>query len=143
MTTDYEKSNNTLEVAYSRLSSKEYTNLLNNHNNRQQSGQKLLDYLCNKYKIARIPLIVTNTPRRCQGNGQTYGFYRVCGKRGISITIYNKTAKTGQEVAIKTFANTLLHEFIHHYDTTYLDIVSTHTTGFYKRIADLKRKLEK
>ena len=143
MITDYEKSNSILEVAYKRLSSKEYSTLLNNPSNRQQAGQKLLDYLCDKYKIARIPLIVSNRPRKCTGKRQIYGFYRLYSKTGISITVYNKTAKTGQEVAIKTFADTLLHEFIHHYDTTYLNIVSTHTTGFYKRISDLKNKLEK
>ena len=143
MITDYEKSNLILEVAYKRLSSKEYSTLLNNPTNRQQAGQKLLDYLCDKYKIARIPLIVSNRPRKCTGKRQIYGFYQFCGKTGISITVYNKTAKTGQEVAIKTFVDTLLHEFIHHYDTAYLGISSTHTTGFYKRISDLKNKLEK
>lgn len=140
---DYEKSNKITEVYYSRLSSKEYAMLLKDNMNRKQAGQILLNYLCDKYKIKKIPLIVLDAPRKCKGNGQVHGFYKHCNGIGISITIYNKTAKTQKEVAIKTFVSTLLHEFIHHYDTSFLKIQPSHTTGFYKRINDLKTKLEK
>jgi hypothetical protein len=140
--TDYEKSNNIQVVEYSRLSSKEFETLLKDLD-RVKAGQDLLNYLCKKYKISCIPLKVLNKPRKCNGNGQTYGFYKYIGGKGMSITIYNLTAKTGKKVAIKTFVNTLLHEFIHHYDTEYLKIQSTHTSGFYKRITDLQTKLER
>jgi hypothetical protein len=141
--TDYEKSNAILEVEYSRFSHKEYTDLLNCTKNRQVYAQKLIDYLCDKYKIRRIPVKVLNTPRPHSTQRQTYGQYKYLptSRTGVSITIWNITAKTAKEVAIKTFANTLIHEFIHHYDTEYLQIVSTHTTGFYKRITDLEKKL--
>lgn len=141
--TDYEKSNTILEVEYSRFSHKEYTDLLNCTKNRQVYAQKLIDYLCDKYKIRRIPVKVLNTPRPHSTQRQTYGQYKYLptSRIGVSITIWNITAKTAKEVAIKTFTNTLIHEFIHHYDTEYLKIVSTHTTGFYKRITDLEKKL--
>ena len=58
------------------------------------------------------------------------------------ITLFNKTAVKRQIVAIKTLADTLLHEFIHHYDYTRLNLgASPHTAGFYRRIGDLKTKL--
>lgn len=138
---DYEKSNQIVEVMYNRLSSKEYNTLLADKN-RCKAGQDLLNYLCDKYKINRIPLVVSNSKRKCTKRGQTYGFYRFINGKGDRIVIYNQTAKTGQIIAIKVFINTLLHEFVHHYDLSYLHIQPAHTTGFYKRIADLKQKLE-
>lgn len=140
MMTDYEKSNQIERVEYNKLSSKEYAKLLAD-NNRQVCGQNLLNYLCDKYKINRIPLYISEQPRKSNGRGQTLGFYKYGPKRGISITIYNITAKTNTRVSIKRFTDTLLHEFIHHYDTEYLKIKSAHTCGFYKRITDLKKKL--
>lgn len=139
--TDYEKSNKIVEVDFSRLSSKEYYNLINCTDNRKMFAQELVNYLCDKYHINRIPVIVTDKPRKCTKHCQIYGKYHFSGGYGIKITIYNFTAKTGKEVAIKSFTNTLLHEFIHHYDTEYLKIQSAHTSGFYKRINDLEKKL--
>jgi hypothetical protein len=144
--TDYEKSNKTESVMYNKLSSKEYVKLLED-SNRQVCGQNLLNYLCDKYKINRIPLIVLDKPRKSNGRAQTLGFYRFykynSSRRGVNITIYNLTAKTKAKVSIKRFTDTLLHEFIHHYDTEYLKIKSAHTCGFYKRITDLQKKLSK
>lgn len=140
---NYEKSNKIIAVEYSRFSSKEYNALLLDKTDRAKSGQTLLNYLCDKYKISRIPLIVSNSNRKYNKYGQTYGLYSFANGKGIRIVIYNKTAKTGQIIAIKAFINTLLHEFIHHYDTEYLKIQSIHSAGFYKRIADLQTKLTK
>lgn len=140
---DYMKSNAIESVVYNKLSKKEYNELLNSKSDRALKAQKLLDYLCDKFAVSRIKLVVLNKGRKISGKSQTYGFYKFCNKKGISITIYNKTAKTDKEVAIKTFASTLLHEFMHHYDTEFLQIYSTHTSGFYKRISDLEKKLKK
>lgn len=90
--------------------------------------------------------MITERPRKSfqRGNvsGQTYGFYRHSGNpSGDTIVIYNTTAKTGKAVSAKSFADTLLHEFTHHYDTRYLKIDSRHTAGFYKRISSLKEGL--
>lgn len=140
---NYTKSNEVSVVAYTRLSGKEYRALLLDRGDRKTTGQALLNYLCDKFKISRIPLIVAQRNRQCRGKRQVYGYYRYSNGRGVSITIYNYTAKTGQEVAIKAFANTLLHEFIHHYDTEVLKIQTIHSAGFYKRISDLESKLSK
>ena len=44
---------------------------------------------------------------------------------------------------IRTFINTLLHEFMHHYDFYYLRLPdSVHCKGFESRIRDLRKKLQ-
>jgi hypothetical protein len=111
---------------------------------REKRGQKLLDSLCNDFNI---PCLVFSVVDKCQNhttiNGKlrskTLGFYTTLG----TITIFNLTAKQKKIVAIKTFFDTLLHEFIHHYDLSILKIPSIHSAGFYKRISDLKEKLLK
>jgi hypothetical protein len=111
---------------------------------RQKHGQELLLSLCHEFKIPKVSFNVLN---KCQDhstiNGKlkskTYGFYVTNG----TISIFNLTAKKEKVVAIKTFFDTLLHEFVHHYDLKVLDIPSIHSAGFYKRITDLKEKLLK
>ena len=145
----YEKSNAIESVEYSRFNKSYATRVINTSGakNRQRVGQSLIDYLCEKYKIQRIPLIVTERPRAqrvtSRGKATTYGFYKHVGSHGVSITIYNTTPSTHKEVGAKTFLNTLLHEFCHHYDIAYLKFDdSPHTAGFYKRISDLSAKLQ-
>ena len=140
----YIKSNQITTVDYNSFSKKEYANLLKDRN-RQEDAQALIDYLCKKFKIRNCVVKVTNKPQPhstgYDGNlkSKTLGTYTV----GMDvITMYNVTAIKNKEVSIKTFADTLLHEFIHHYDMEYLKLgASIHTTGFYKRISDLKSKL--
>ena len=140
----YEQSNSMATVAIARPSKKEYAKLLND-GNRQRDAQALCDYLCSKLNIAPCRVVVTS---RCQPHSinsrgairsKKYGNYRP----GVRlITIYDTTAIRKQQVSIKTFADTLLHEFVHHYDIECLHLAtSLHTAGFYKRISDLKEKL--
>lgn len=106
---------------------------------RQKRSQELMDYLCEKYGISPVEVHVSSSKRPSKGRGQIYGYYMVNQKK---IVLYNITPKTGQPVAIKTFFDTLIHEFIHHYDYHVLKLNdSMHTLGFYKRIDDLKKKL--
>ena len=140
---DYEKSNKIEAVALTRFSKKEYQTLLAD-GNRQKDAQALINYLCGKFHIPTASVTVLNKPQpHATGyNGKlkakTFGFY----KTGLmTITIYNQTAIKKQTISIKVFAETLLHEFMHHYDCEYLRIASLHTAGFYKRISDLQRKL--
>lgn len=141
--TIYEQSNEITSVklnSFSKVYSQEVLNSWDSSNDRESNGQMLLDYLCNKFKIEHVTLTVTPCSRPCsRRNVQTYGLYQVQKKH---IIIYNTTAKTKKTIAIKTFYETLLHEFIHHYDITCLKLAdSPHTYGFYKRIGDLKEKL--
>ena len=113
---------------------------------RQKAAQALVGHLSKLYKINSPKVVITERPRRSfqkgSVSGQTYGFYRHSSNpAGDTIVIYNTTAKTGKTVSIKSFADTLLHEFTHHYDTRYLKIDSKHTAGFYKRISSLKDNL--
>lgn len=142
----YEKSNSITEVSLNKFRSTEYDRLLED-GNRQKDAQALADYLCKKFHLPRVRVFVSNRKQEhsVDGNGRlksrTYGYYRPSVH---SITIYNLTAVKGQVISIKQFANTLLHEFMHHYDMTYLKLDATpHTEGFFKRISDLQEKLSK
>jgi hypothetical protein len=54
------------------------------------------------------------------------------------IRIYHRTAVRGQVVAPKVFLNTLLHEWVHHFDFAALRLGrSPHTAGFYARLRAL------
>lgn len=150
MATDatYIKSNKIETVKLSKFSKKEFQAVLASTEtaaNRQKTAQALCDYLCGKFKMPRVSVVVTDraqphsTNSRGSLHSKTLGNYRPLG---MVITLFNKTAVKRQIVAIKTFADTLLHEFIHHYDYTCLNLGdSPHTAGFYKRIGDLKTKL--
>jgi len=142
---DYEKSNSISTVDRKRFSTKFMSALLKSPEDirkRQKAAQELVGHLAGLYKINTPKVVVTDKPRRSNGRGQTYGFYRYNGNpAGDTIVIYNTTAKTAKPISIKSFADTLLHEFTHHYDTRYLKIESRHTAGFYKRISDLKGHL--
>lgn len=140
--TTYEKSNSVEQVRLNRFDKQYLTKLLNaseTSTNRNLLGQSLLDYLCGKFNIPRCFLEVRDIPRPSRGRGQLHGVYRV---NTHHIVVYNITAKTKRPIAIKTFTDTLLHEFMHHYDYKVLKLVdSKHTSGFYKRIGDLRQKL--
>lgn len=111
---------------------------------RQTSGQGLLNEIS---RLLSIPAPRLNVYDERQShsvkNGRlmrkTYGTY----KSG-SITINNKTAIRQTVVAPKTFLDTLIHEFMHHYDYEVLKLpVSLHTAGFYYRLGDIMKKLKR
>lgn len=143
----YEKSNKLETVDLNKFDKTYMSKLLNADTieiDRERKGQALLDYLCNKYKMPKCHLTVTNRPRPQKVKGryksEEHGHYVPLT---FEIVVYNVTAVKQNKVAIKTFTDTLLHEFIHHYDMQYLKLgASPHTAGFYKRISDLKAKLQ-
>ena len=111
---------------------------------RQALSERLLDELCDGAKIDIVKLKISDTKqyhRRANGRVamKQYGSYRPASKH---ISIQNLTAVRGQILAPKTFLDTLLHEWMHHYDTYKLKLRSIHSKGFYQRINDLKEKLE-
>lgn len=147
MASAYEQSNSITEVALKRFRSDLSHNFLNcgtTINERQKVAQTLLNYLCEKFKIASCIVEVKNKPqlhstRNGKLRSKTYGRYY---PHKNYIEIFNLTAMTRKPVAIKTMYDTLLHEFMHHYDFTKLKLSeSPHTKGFYARISDLKEKL--
>lgn len=146
---DYEKSNKLETVARSkgRMPKPLYRALLEKSTESAESRRKYAQALVEKLSVMYgipTPLVHIADSGRVASvkNGrpaERYGFYLPMTQ---SITIYNQTAKKHDAVAIKTFTHTLLHEFMHHYDRTYLKLsYSRHTAGFYKRISDLERRL--
>lgn len=148
MATPYEISNNITEVSLKRFRSdysRDFLKCGTTIKERQKAAQTLLNYLCEKFKI--VPCIVEvknraqlHSTRNGKLRSKTYGRYYPSYQY---IEIFNLTAMKKQPVAIATMYDTLLHEFMHHYDIEKLDLSeSLHTAGFYKRISDLKDKLQ-
>jgi len=110
---------------------------------RQKFGEQLVDELCDAAQIQIVNLKISDTRqyhKRSRGRVvfKQYGYYR---PKTSYIYIQNRTPARGQILAPKTFVDTLLHEWLHHYDTHRLKLNSIHTTGFYQRLKDLKLKL--
>jgi hypothetical protein len=117
---------------------------------RQVKGQGLLDVLDEAAGLPPCKLTVVDRPQRHRTRGgklelKTYGYYRIAWEtrpqRG-TIRIYNLTAIRQQVLSPKVFLETLLHEWVHHYDFTGLQLDrSPHTSGFFARIRDLAETL--
>ena len=117
---------------------------------RQSKGQALLDVLDAAAGLPPCKLTVADRPQRHRTRGgrlelKTYGYYRIAWEatpRRGTIRIYNLTAIRQQVLAPKVFLETLLHEWVHHYDFTGLQLDrSPHTSGFFGRIHDLAETL--
>ena len=138
----YEISNEITEVRLKSFRNTESKRLLEcgtDATERYRKAVDLLTYLSLKFKVNVPSLLLTEKPRPVKGRGQIGGWYVVNEQK---IIIYNTTAKTHKPISIKMFYETLIHEFMHHYDYTVLKMNdSLHTKGFYMRISDLKNKL--
>lgn len=114
-----------------------------NEIDRQNIGDQLLDELADLAEIDIVHLKISDEKQyHKKHNGKValrrYGYYKPLSQY---IHISNKTAVRGQILAPKSFVDTLLHEWLHHYDYKKLKINSIHTSGFYARLKDLKEKL--
>jgi len=110
---------------------------------RQRFGDDLLDDLADQAMIDICNLKVSDAKQYHKRRGKRvsmrrYGYYKPATKY---IYITNRTAVRGQILAPKSFLDTLLHEWMHHYDFCKLNLNSIHTKGFYARIKDLSQKL--
>ena len=99
---------------------------------RQKLGDELLDELADLAKIDIVRLKISDAKQyHKKRNGRVvfkqYGYYKPGSKY---IYINNRTAVRGQILAAKTFLDTLLHEWMHHYDHELLGLNSIHTAGF-------------
>ncbi|TMB70042.1 MAG: hypothetical protein E6J51_04160 [Chloroflexi bacterium] len=87
---------------------------------RQARGQALLDVLDAAAGLPPCRLTVADRPQRHRTRG----------------------GRLQQVLAPKVFLETLLHEWVHHYDFTGLQLDrSPHTSGFFNRIRDLAETL--
>jgi len=110
---------------------------------RQKFGEALLDELSDAAKIDIIKLKISPARQfhkkfNNRVVSKQYGYYR---PKENYIYIYNRTAVQGKTLAPKTFLDTLLHEWLHHYDFKKLNLNSIHSAGFYKRLGHLKEVL--
>ena len=109
---------------------------------RQALGQGIFEEMARSLSIP-VQQLTVNDNRQNQSlkegklKRKVYGTYKA-GK----IIISNKTAIREAVLAPKTFLDTLIHEFMHHYDYEVLKFpTSLHTAGFYYRLGDVMKKL--
>ncbi|MFH1405215.1 MAG: hypothetical protein ABIH21_03920 [Patescibacteria group bacterium] len=147
MKTDYQKSNSIMEVdfevsqdavelAWKIMQAKETED-------RQELGDALLDELADLAQIDIVKLKITDAKQYHKKRAgkvamRQYGYYKPSTKY---IYINNRTAVQGKVLAGKTFLNTLVHEWVHHYDCCKLGLNSIHTKGFYSRLNSLYKAL--
>lgn len=106
---------------------------------RGMKAQELIDYLCDIFSLPKLNIVVYNYKKLGKKCGVIYGFYDF-----RNIHIYNKIGGKAVLVSNKKFLDTLLHEFMHHYDINYLHIETRgHKEDFFNRIKDLTEKLTK
>lgn len=118
---------------------------------RQSRGQVLLDALNAAAGLPSCRLTVADRPQRHRTRDgrlelKTYGYYRCDWEEGEprrgTIRIYNLTAIRQQVLSPKVFLETLLHEWVHHYDFAGLRLDrSPHTSGFFARIRSVAESL--
>jgi hypothetical protein len=111
---------------------------------RQDLSEQLLDELSDLAEVDIVEFnLVDGNQIHKKRNGKIvmkrYGVYKVSTK---TITIHHRTAARGQVLAAKSYLDTLLHEWLHHYDFKKLKLNSIHSRGFYLRLNDLKAKLQ-
>ena len=119
---------------------------------RKRLGQLLIDELDSLARLPHCDLVVADRAQVHSHNGQrlqskTYGYYRCTFAEGeikkARIRIYHRTAVRQHVISPKVFLNTLLHEWVHHYDFGGLRLArSPHTAGFYTRLRVLAEALE-
>jgi hypothetical protein len=102
-------------------------------------AQQLLDTLNGAFELEPKRVFLRDSPRphkRRKGR-IVYEVHGLCDPAG-PIEAYTRTAARGQPVALKTLLDTLLHEWVHHYDFCRHG-ESVHCTGFYERLSQLYR----
>jgi len=119
---------------------------------RRRLAQLLVDELSAEAGLTRVEVAVADKPQVHEHDGQrlqskTYGYYRCWFEDGrvsrARIRIYHRTARLQKVITPKVFLNTLLHEWVHHYDFDGLRLArSPHTAGFYARLRALAEALD-
>ena len=142
---NYAKSNSvtTVKIKPTQQTKNLAKQILKNNPNRQELATQILDELSDlaKINIVNVKISEAKQYHKKYNNkvvSKMYGYYK---PKTSYIYINNRTAVRGQILAPKTFLDTLLHEWLHHYDYNKLKLNSIHTSGFYTRLKDLKTKI--
>ena len=120
---------------------------------RQRVAQHLIDELSREAGLPHCEVVVPDRPQVHRHDGRrlqskTYGYYtyRADAQGGVAwarIRIYHRTAVQQRVISSKVFLNTLLHEWLHHYDFHGLRLPrSYHTAGFFARLRGLADALD-
>jgi hypothetical protein len=106
----------------------------------ENAAQRLVDRLCARFKVPAVEVRVAGVRPHDQ-RGELHGLYVPGnGRAPDRISVWMRTSKRHDVVAIKTFLRTLVHEVCHHLDYSLLDLpYSFHSTGFYQRESSLMR----
>jgi len=121
------------------------------HHERARLAQLLIDELVALGDLPRCDVVVADRAQVHEHDGRrlqskTYGYYRCRfaggGVRDARIRVYHRTAVRQQVISSKVFLNTVLHEWMHHFDFAGLGLDrSPHTAGFFARLRDLAESL--
>ena len=122
------------------------------HRERMRLAQLLIDDLDAVAGLPPCRVTVADRAQAHRHDGQrlqskTYGYYQCAFTDGevanARIRIYHRTAVRQQVISPKVFLNTVLHEWMHHFDFAGLGLDrSPHTAGFYARLRALAEALD-
>lgn len=122
------------------------------HRERMRLAQLLIDDLDGVAGLPPCRVTVADRAQAHRHDGQrlqskTYGYYQCAFSDGAvanaRIRIYHRTAVRQQVISPKVFLNTVLHEWMHHFDFAGLGLDrSPHTAGFYARLRALAEALD-
>ena len=76
-------------------------------------------------------------PHRRRNGRVVYELHGLCAADG-PLEVYTRTAVQARPVALRALLNTLVHEWVHHYDFASFK-ASVHCSGFYERLAQVYR----
>jgi hypothetical protein len=104
-------------------------------------AQRLVDHFCEEFVVGSKPVELLDQPRphRRRGGRIVFELHGQCRRDG-AIQVYVRTAAQRRPIAIKSLLETLLHEFVHHYDFDCFG-APVHCSGFYERLGQLYRPL--
>jgi hypothetical protein len=101
----------------------------------------LVHALCDRLAIPH-PKVTVRKQRPRNDWGELHGLYTWQPGETPTLEVWMRTAANARIVSYRTFVRTLLHEFGHHVDVTYLKLEdSFHTEGFLARESSFVRQL--
>ncbi len=108
----------------------------------RESCQELLRLLADAAEIEPPTFRLQDTAyAKFRGGRAVWKLYGTCAPDG-TITVAYKTAVRRKVFAFLTFFDTVVHEFMHHFDARALRLApSFHTRGFYLRVRSLRDSL--
>jgi len=104
-------------------------------------AQRLVDRLGLHFDVPPKRVLLRDRPRphRRRGRRVVYEVFGQCEPDGL-LEVYTRTAVRAQPVALLTILDTLVHEWVHHYDVSRFE-ESVHCDGFFERVAQLYRPM--